>query len=298
MYREKRIGVVVPAYNEELLIVDTLSSIPDFVDRIYVVNDCSKDNTKRLIEEYAVTNPRVIPHHHDENGGVGAAIITGYKNAISDSIDVIAIMAGDNQMSPDHLSKLLDPIISGDADITKGNRLTKDYWKGMSLWRHFGNCLLSSLTKVASGYWYVNDPQNGYVAISLLALKKFDLDALYKRYAFENDVMIKGNILGLRMMNVAIPAIYAGEVSGIRYGNFIITTSIFLLKSFIWRLWEKYLTHFNMMGLIYILGITGMLVGVVAFIWTPLIFFIGVILFILACLMERHTQKEFKQGDW
>lgn len=240
MYKQKTIAVVVPAYKEEELIEETLSSIPEYVDKIYAIDDGSPDRTFQIIREFAEKDSRVIPLHRKVNGGVGAAIVSGYKKSVEDEMDITVVMAGDNQMDPVFLTDLLDPIIEVRADFTKGNRLKKGYWKGMSKWRLFGNFLLTFLTKIASGYWNISDPQNGYVAISTSALRRLLVLNLSEGYTFENDMMIKANVLNIRMISVLIPARYGNEKSKIRYGRFIIYTSIFLLKSFFWRLWMKY----------------------------------------------------------
>ncbi len=242
LYRGKRVAIVVPAYNEERLIRETLVSMPNFAAGVYVVNDKSADRTGEIIDELATCESRIHPIHHEVNQGVGGAIVSGFKAALHDGSDIVAIMAGDNQMDPAYLPSLLDPIVDGRIDITKGNRLRRGYWDGMSAWRLIGNQILDILNKIASGYWRVRDPQNGYVAVSSDVLRLMDLDSLYKRYAFENDFMIKANILNLSMTNVDIPARYANERSSIRMGNFIVTTSAFLLKSYLDRLYVKYIT--------------------------------------------------------
>jgi len=128
------IGVVVPAYNEEQLIEETINGIPKYVKKIYLIDDCSTDNTPEIVKR--MTDPRIVPVRHDKNRGVGAAIVTGYKLALEDEMDIVAVMAGDNQMDPEQLPRLLLPIIEGKADYTKGNRLiSNDFWYGMSKWR-------------------------------------------------------------------------------------------------------------------------------------------------------------------
>jgi glycosyltransferase involved in cell wall biosynthesis len=132
-YRGKRIAVVVPAYNEEDLIGEVLDGIPDYVAKVYVVDDGSADMTGAIIEDYAHLDPRFVAIHHNPNRGVGAAITTGYLQAVEDGMDIAAVMAGDNQMDPAYLPDLLDPIVDGRADYTKGNRLINQaYRKGMS----------------------------------------------------------------------------------------------------------------------------------------------------------------------
>ncbi len=244
MYKQKTIAVVVPAYEEEELIEETLSSIPEFVDKIYAVDDGSTDDTFLLIQRFAEKDSRVVPIKVIKNGGVGATIVTGCRKSLEDGIDITAVMAGDNQMDPAYLPELLDPIVEGRADFAKGNRLKKGYWSGMSKWRLFGNFLLTFLTKIASGYWHISDPQNGYVAVSDSTLRRLLALNLSEGYTFENDMMVKANVLNIKMISVLIPARYGNEKSKIRYGRFIIDTSVFLLKSLFWRLWMKYFKRY------------------------------------------------------
>jgi glycosyltransferase involved in cell wall biosynthesis len=291
-YRNRTIGVVVPAFNEELLIGETLRSIPKYVDKIYVVDDCSKDKTAQIAREFENNDPRFTCISHEQNKGVGGAIVTGYKKALQDEIDIAAVIAGDNQMDPKFLPDLIDPIIEKKAEFTKGNRLIPGYSKGMSRWRLFGNSLLNILTKISSGYWNIDDPQNGYVAIDTSSLKKLDPDNLNKGYAFENDMMIKANVEGITMANVPIPAKYGREKSKIKYKKFIITTSIFLFRSFLWRIWNKYLKKGHPIGFLYIVGCIGVMIGILAAfngIFGALIF--SSIIFIISCIWESKQDK-------
>jgi glycosyltransferase involved in cell wall biosynthesis len=257
-YRNKTIGIVVPAYNEALLIADTLRSIPKYADRIYVVDDCSKDKTSEIVGELSKKDDRIIGVRHEVNKGVGAAIATGYKRLLEDGLDIAAVMAGDNQMDGKNLPSLLDPIIDGRADYTKGNRLmSAEFRTGMSKWRVLGNTILTFLTKMASGYWHLMDPQNGYAAISGNALERIDLDSLYPRYGYCNDILVKLNVYGFRVMDVVMPARYGKEKSKIKYGNYIPKVSLLLLKDFFWRLKVKYVwLSFHPLVLFYMLGFT------------------------------------------
>lgn len=249
-----RIGVVVPAYNEEALIEDTLRGIPAYVDRIYVVDDGSSDHTAELID--GVSDPRIIHIRHEVNKGVGCSIIDGYKLALKDEMDVVAVMAGDNQMDPEQLPRLLIPVIEGRADYSKGNRLlTAKFMTGMSRWRSFGNFLLSMLTKIGSGYWQLLDPQNGYTVISRRALEAMDLDSVYPYYGYCNDLLIKLNAFGMRAKDVMIPARYGNEKSSISYGRYILKVSPMLFRGFLWRLRVKYMVlDFHPLVLFYIAG--------------------------------------------
>ena len=252
LFRAYKIGVVVPAYNEERLIQETIDGIPAYVNRIYVINDCSTDHTAEIINN--AKDLRVVPIHHEVNRGVGAAIITGYKRALEDRMDLVAVMAGDNQMDPHQLPRLILPIIEGKADYTKGNRLLSQKMRqGMSNWRAFGNGLLTLITKIGSGYWHISDPQNGYTVISKYALKTLYLDSIYTYYGYCNDMLIKMNAFGMRVVDVTMPARYGTEKSKIKYGKYIFKVAPMIFMGFLWRLKMKYMIlDFHPLVLFYI----------------------------------------------
>lgn len=281
-----KISVVVPAYNEERLIGETLRGIPEYVSRIYVVDDCSTDNTYHIVKGF--NDSRIVLIRNDKNLGVGGAISAGYKLAIKDGMEIVAVMAGDNQMDPEQLSRLLMPIIGGWADYTKGNRLlNSDYRNGMSAWRTIGNYLLTFLNKFSSGYWHIVDAQNGYTAISVNALKMLDLDTIYRGYAFENDMLTRLNIFDAKVVNIPIPARYGAESSKIRYASFIIDTSIYFIKAFIWRVWKKYVIKLHPIGMLYVLGIVLAVTGMFALFNGNYIFFsLGILSAMAAVLLE------------
>lgn len=241
MLLNKKIGVVVPAHNEENFIAAVIDTMPAFVDKIYVVNDASTDKTGEIISKKAVENPRVWPVNREINGGVGAAIISGHIQALEDNMDIIAVMAGDGQMDPDILDRFLIPVVEGKADYTKGNRLSSATDKReMPAWRSFGNSLLTFLSRVSSGYWHMSDPQNGYTAISAEILRKLDIGKIERGFAFENNMLVRLNVAGARVLDIQHPAIYRGQQSKIRYRKFIVNTSWILVKDLVWRVWMKY----------------------------------------------------------
>ncbi|MFC4549525.1 MULTISPECIES: glycosyltransferase family 2 protein [Halorussus] len=183
----------------------------------------------------------VVPIRREENGGVGAAIKTGYRRAAADGMDVVAVMAGDGQMDPDALDRLVAPVADGRVDYAKGNRLQSRRDRGsMSNFRYFGNTLLTGLTKVASGYWRISDPQNGYTAISREAIEAIDLDSAYDRYGFANDVLIRLNVAGMRVADVPTPSRYGNETSHIDLKSFVPRLSALLATGFLRRVTETY----------------------------------------------------------
>jgi glycosyltransferase involved in cell wall biosynthesis len=258
MYKNKKISVVIPAYNEENLIDYTLRSLPEYLDKIYVIDDSSQDNTFKLISELASKRSEIIPIKHVVNRGVGASIVTGYKRSLEDGNDIAVVMGGDNQMDPKYIPSLIEPIIEEKADYTKGNRLQKaGYAKGMSSWRFMGNSILSFLTKISSGYWNIYDPQNGYTAISRKSLETIDLDSIYERYGYCNDMLVKLNVGGFRVLDVPIPAKYENEKSKIVYHKYIFSVSFLLLRNFLWRINARHIANrFNIVGFIYLIGLS------------------------------------------
>jgi glycosyltransferase involved in cell wall biosynthesis len=242
MYKEKRVYVVVPAHNESTQIAAVIDTMPALVDRIVVVDDASNDNTVEIVEGYAGEGERTVLIRHVENQGVGGAIATGYKYAREEGADVTVVMAGDGQMAPDDLENIIDPVATGAADYSKGNRLFYgDAWNMIPHHRYLGNSFLSLLTKIASGYWHVADSQSGYTAISSLILNRIDLDKIYKRYGMPNDILIKLNEFDFVVRDVHIRPVYnVGEKSGIRLFSVIPKLSWLLFKGFWGRLFNKY----------------------------------------------------------
>jgi len=260
----KRVAVVVPAFDEERLIGTTLSGIPDFVDRILVIDDASRDGTAERAR--ASGDPRVEVVSHERNQGVGAAILTGYRRALGEGIDVVCVMAGDNQMDPADLEAIAGPVARGEVDYAKANRLfTGRAWELMPHTRYLGNAVLSLLTKIASGYWHVADSQSGYTAIARSTLELLDLDRIYARYGFPNDMLVHLNVINARVRDVPSRPVYGvGETSDIRLRRVIPAISWLLTKAFFWRMREKYVIRdFHPLVFFYVFGLLFSLLGLV-----------------------------------
>lgn len=286
MYDGHLVGVVVPAYNEVGLVGDVIRTMPEFVDRVYVVDDASTDDTyaeiKRASEHVNRTreaetdsgrwSQTVVPLRHETNRGVGGAIKTGYKKAVRDGVDVTAVMGGDGQMPPEQLSKILQPVVDGRAGYAKGNRLISPARQHeMPRFRYLGNNILSYLTKIASGYWGISDPQNGFTAISMEALERIDLDALYEDYGYCNELLVRLNVANVRVAEVPQPPVYGDEESHIQYSTYIPKVSTMLLRSFCWRLWTLVTTSLHPVGLGYVTAgvlFTGGITALVRSLWS------------------------------
>jgi glycosyltransferase involved in cell wall biosynthesis len=264
MLEGKRVAVVVPAFDEERLIGTTLGGIPEFVDKVFVVDDASRDGTAQSARASGDSRVEVISH--ERNQGVGAAILTGYRRALEDGIDVTCVMAGDNQMDPADLEAIAGPVARGEVDYAKANRLfTGRAWELIPHTRYLGNAVLSLLTKIASGYWHVADSQSGYTAIGHSTLELLDLDRIYARYGFPNDMLVHLNVINARVRDIPSRPVYGvGETSGIRLSRVIPAISWLLTKAFFWRMREKYVIRdFHPLVFFYVFGMLFSLLGLV-----------------------------------
>ena len=262
MLEGKTVGVVIPAFDEEALVATTIQGVPDFVDRIIVVDDASHDGTAAAAR--AAGDGRVEVITHQRNSGVGAAIVTGYQQAVAEGLDVACVMAADNQMEPADLEKIALPVARGEVEYAKANRLiTGEAWKVIPRSRYLGNAVLSLLTKIASGYWHVADSQSGYTAASHEILEQLDLDRIYPGYGFPNDMLVHLNVWNARVRDIPSRPIYnVGERSGIRIRKVIPRISWLLLKGFFWRMREKYVIRdFHPLVFFYALGFLMTLLG-------------------------------------
>lgn len=270
MYKEHVVTVAVPAYNEERLITTVIETMPDFVDQIIIVDDCSSDNTYNVVLEYG--DKRTTLMKTGQNRGVGGATVLGYKKALELGSDIIVKMDGDGQMRAEYLDKLIDPLIEEDYSYTKGNRfLLPEFLVQMPKGRLLGNVALTFMTKMASGYWHIFDPQNGFTAIRSDALGRIDLGELHQRFFFENDMLYQLNLQNARVKDVPIPSKYGDEVSSLSLFRVAVTFPFLLFQRFTSRIVSKYiLRDFSPIALFLILGTLLMAwgIGFGAYAWT------------------------------
>jgi glycosyltransferase involved in cell wall biosynthesis len=276
MYRERRIAAVVPAYNEETLIAKTVQGLPGFVDIIVVVDDCSTDGTFEAVS--SVQDDRLVVHRLERNLGVGGAVLAGHRIAMDMGADILVVVAGDDQMDPDHIPRLLDPIVDEGYGFTKGNRFySMASLEGMPRHRVVGNMGLTFVNKAASGYWNIVDPQNGYTAVTREALEMIPFDKIAQRYDFENDLLVWLNIANVRARDVNIPARYGAETSTISLTSFIPRLLRTFFRGFWRRMWYKYmLWSFSPIALLFLLGIVLLGIGTAVGLWATWEAFHGV----------------------
>ncbi len=247
MYRGQKIGLVIPAYNEEKLIKPTLEHVPDVVDRVFVVDDKSPDGQNEVILRCGENDPRIQLLKHEVNQGPGGAIITGYLQSSKEGCDITVVVGGDYQMPLEEIRHFLDPIIDGTVDYTKGNRFLlsklEDTLQKMPKVRLFGNWLITALTKIASGYYKIMDVVDGYTAISKKAIDVVNWNKAWKRYGYPMDFLVRINAYGFKVMDIPRTAVYLpGErqtqIKGFRYA---IGVSPMLMRGFFWRLKFRYI---------------------------------------------------------
>ena len=215
------IGVVIPCYRVKRYISDVLSKIGPEVSRIYCVDDACPEKSGKFIEE-TIFDPRITVLFHKENKGVGGAVISGYEAALQDGVDVIVKLDGDGQMDPGLIPRMIHPIITGQADYTKGDRFyAMEYLKGMPLIRKCGNALLSFLSKFSTGYWNIFDPTNGYTALSAAVARELPFDKIARRYFFESDMLFQLNLLRAVVRDIPFRATYQGEISSLRINKIL-----------------------------------------------------------------------------
>lgn len=273
MYKNKQIAVVIPCYNEGRQIEKVLSSLPDFIDNVIVVDDGSRDNTVDVVQQMATDQGRLRLLRHEKNLGVGAAMATGYRHAQGLEPDVVVSLDGDGQMDPDDIPRLLEPLIAGQVDFTKANRLySGEAFTQIPRARYYGNAVLSLLTKIVSGYWHIADFQSGFTAFNRRVLDTIDWGKLYKGYGRPNDLLVLLNIEGFRVKDIPTRPIYnVGETSSMRIGRVVFSISWLLIRRFFFRMKEKYVirdTHplvfFYFSGFLLLLASIPLFVRIVA----------------------------------
>jgi len=234
------IAVVVPSFRVTDHILEVLAKIGPEVDRIYVVDDACPDESGKFVQEQS-TDKRVKVLFHEVNQGVGGAVVTGYKAALADGMDVVVKVDGDGQMDPGLILTIAKPVLEGNADYAKGNRFDSlENLFSMPKSRIFGNAVLSLWSKLSSGYWNVTDPTNGFTAIHRSALEAIQLDKLRKTYFFESDLLFRLSIVNAVVMDVPMVSVYGEEKSNLKIRKVIFEFPWRHNVNFLKRIFYKY----------------------------------------------------------
>lgn len=257
-----RIAVAIPCYKVTRHVLDVIAAIGPEVEAIYAVDDACPDGSGRLIEERC-TDPRVRVLFHSTNQGVGGAVVTAYKAALADGLDIVVKVDGDGQMDPALLPQFVRPLLQGRADYSKGNRFYRpESLQDMPRLRLFGNAVLSFMTKLSCGYWNVMDPTNGYTAIRSCVLAELPLDKLERRYFFETDMLFRLYTVRAVVRDVPMDAVYADEESNLKVSRvlpeFMGKHLSRLFKRYVYVYW---LRDFNIGSLYSVLGLLLCLLG-------------------------------------
>ena len=250
-----KIAVAIPCYRVRKHILEVLETIPESVSRIYVIDDCCPEGSGDWVEEHS-RDSRVQVLRNPENRGVGGAVITGYRQAIEDQVDIVVKIDGDGQMDPRLIPIFTRQIRQGRADYCKGNRFYRlASLRGMPPVRLIGNGLLSFLTKLSSGYWNLMDPTNGYTAIHVSVLRELPLEKIEARYFFETDMLFRLNTVRAVMRDVPMDAVYADEESSLNVRKVLPEFARKHLSRVVRRYFYNYwLRDFNMGTLYSLLG--------------------------------------------
>jgi glycosyltransferase involved in cell wall biosynthesis len=257
-----KISVAIPCYKVKEQILSVIKRIPTQVEKIYVVDDCCPEQSGLFVQSQC-NDPRVTLIFHPSNQGVGGAVVTAYRQALIDNMDIVVKIDGDGQMDPALLPLFIEPIVQGRADYTKGNRFFNlETLIAMPTLRKLGNAVLSFVNKCSSGYWNVMDPTNGYTAIHCQTLALLPLDKLSTRYFFESDMLFRLGTVRAVVQDISMAAIYADERSNLQIKKVIFEFPWLYIKAFFKRVFYNYfLRDFNGASLELVLGLLLILFG-------------------------------------
>lgn len=262
MLNNLKIAVAIPCYKVEQHLQQVVAGLPDFVDSIILVDDCSPDSTPKLIDQL-VNGNRIIAIRHPQNKGVGGAMKSAFLRAIETGIDVVVKIDGDGQMDSRFIAPMIDAL--NDADFAKGNRLfDRQMLCKMPFIRRIGNMGIGFLVKASSGYWNVSDPVNGFFAIRTQTLRQMDLQRVADRFFFESSMLIEMHYTGARIKEVTMPAIYADEKSNLSISKTLLSFPPKLIAAWLRRLHLSYFVYdFNICSLYLLAGIPLFLFGLI-----------------------------------
>ena len=259
------IAVVIPCYKVEKQIQKVIAELPDWITSIILVDDASPDNTGEIIETLALESSKITVLYHEKNQGVGGSMMTGFKEAIRQGQDIVIKIDGDGQMDVSYLEKMRHAIVDQKYDYAKGNRFfNREMINSMPAIRRFGNIGMGFLIRMASGYWNIFDPTNGFLCIRTSVLKEIDFTRLSKRFFFESSLLIELYYCGAKIKDIPMPAIYAQEKSNLSVWKTLFSFPPKLFKAFIRRIWFRYfISDFNIGSVYLLFGLPSFLFGLI-----------------------------------
>jgi glycosyltransferase involved in cell wall biosynthesis len=213
--------IAVPAFNAGRTLERTFDRIPrDLVGgtaRFAVVDDGSTDDTFEAAARLQSRRPSLALLRHSENRGYGAAVKTLLTHALETGAEITVILHADGQYSPERLPELLDPLRAGGADLVQGSRMLGGgaLAGGMPLYKYAANRVLTAIENRAFGM-QLAEFHSGYMLYARTALTAIPFVRLSDSFDFDIEMLVCARILGLRIAEVAIPTIYADEVSHLK----------------------------------------------------------------------------------
>ena len=260
----KKVAVIIPSYKVKNFILDVINRIGSEVQLIYVIDDKCPEESGKYVEEICI-DPRVRVIYNEVNLGVGGAVMNGYKAALEDDCDIMVKIDGDGQMDPQLINRFISPIIEGEADYTKGNRFYDiELVKDMPAIRLFGNSILSFMNKFSSGYYEIFDPTNGYTAISSTAANLLPFGKIASRYFFESDMLFRLNLIGAKVIDIPMKAIYGDETSNLHISKILFPFLKGYVSNFHKRIFYNYfLRDFSIASIELVLGTMMLIFGLI-----------------------------------
>ena len=252
-----KIAVVIPCYKVSQSLKSVLNDIGSEVTSIYCVDDNCPEESWKVAESIANKDSRIRIIRRKRNGGVGAAVISGYKAALEDNAEIIVKIDGDGQMAPQLIPNFIKPIYENRADFIKGNRFYDlKSVSGMPFVRIIGNSMLSFINKLSSGYWNLFDPNNGFTAIHAKVLKLIPMEKLNKRFFLEADMLFRLSTIRAVVKDIPMDSVYGDEKSNLSILNIFLTFPYLYFNRIGKRIFYNYfLRNFNIASLYLILGL-------------------------------------------
>ena len=262
---EIRIAVAIPCYRVRQQIGQVLSRIPPAVHKVYCVDDACPEASGKFIQSEFAGDPRITVIMRSTNGGVGAAVMSGYRRALEDGMDIVIKLDGDGQMDPGLIPMLIKPLLEGKADYVKGNRYySPESLRAMPMIRKLGNAGLSFLNKLSTGYWNLFDPSNGFTAINAGVLRLLPLPKLHRGYFFEADMLFRLSLLRACVEDVPQNARYADENSQLSVFKVLMTFPFLHFRNLVKRItYNHFLRNFSIASIELVLGVLLLLFGVI-----------------------------------